>query len=104
MKRIQISLARVRNLGQAGTLLILITFLLLAGTVLASNGLEIPRYVIGSGGGPAEVSPYALNGTVGQSVVGVVSNASYQLCSGFWCRPVGGEYRIYLPTVLRNFP
>jgi len=37
-------------------------------------------------------------------VVGVVSNASYQLCSGFWCRPVGGEYRIYLPAVLRNFP
>lgn len=105
MIRTQISLASVRNLRQAGkVILALAALLLLAGTVLAANGYEISRYVIGSGGGHAETAPYALDGTAGQPLVGVVTDASYQLCSGFWCGPVGGEYRIYLPVVLRNFP
>jgi hypothetical protein len=104
MKRIQISLAKVPNLRQASTLLILVTFLLLAGTVLASNGPEIPRYVIGSGGGHVEAGNSTLDGTIGQAVVGVVSHAPYELCSGFWCRGAVVEYKIYLPIILRNYP
>jgi hypothetical protein len=104
MKQIQTSLAKVGNLRQAvKVILALAALLLLAGTVLASNGYEITRYVIASGGGPAEVVPYALNGTVGQPVVGVDSNAPYQLCSGFWGCGGAGEYKIYLPVILRNF-
>jgi hypothetical protein len=106
MKRIQIILAKVRNLRQAAgkVILGLAALLLLSSVVLAANG-EIPRYVIGGGGGHAEASPYALDGTVGQPVVGVVSNAPYQLCSGFWCEGVGVvEHDVYLPLILRNYP
>ncbi len=45
---------------------------------------------------------YALRGTLGQTGVGTgISSSSYSLCLGFWCG--GGEYRIFLPLVLRNY-
>jgi len=52
-------------------------------------------------GGTARSANYAVNLTVGQTVVGASESASYGVCLGYWC---GGdvEYRIYLPLVLRN--
>jgi len=44
----------------------------------------------------------ALDGTIGQAMVGVVSSAPYELCSGFWCG-TAAQYRVYLPLVLRNY-
>jgi hypothetical protein len=55
--------------------------------------LEMNRYVIGGGGGHSEVGNHTLEGTVGQGVVGTVSNSPYKLCAGFWC----GIY--YLPDI-----
>ena len=103
MNRIRISLAKVSNLRKAGkVILALAALLLLSSVVLAANG-EIPRYVIGSGGGHAETAPYALDGTLGQVVAGLVSSSPYELCSGFWCG-MAAKYSVYLPLVLRNAP
>lgn len=80
--------------------LALLTLLVLAGSVVAQGVPSIPWSVIGGGGGHAEAGGYVLDGTVGQAIVGQVSNAPYDLCAGFWCS--AGGYRVYLPLVLRN--
>ncbi|MBN1813526.1 MAG: hypothetical protein JXA14_16935 [Anaerolineae bacterium] len=81
---------------------LLVALLLLAGEALAANGYEIVRNVIGGGGEHAENAPYALDGTVGQSVVGQASQTPYDLCAGFWCG-MRAEYSVYLPLVLHNY-
>ena len=76
---------------------------------LMSEALAIPtattveRWVIAAGGGHAEAAPYSLDGTIGQAVVGSSNQASYGLCSGFWCGVRGylGE-SVFLPVVVRN--
>jgi hypothetical protein len=77
--------------------------LLLSNTILAAStapsALEVQRYVIGGGGGHSEAGGYVLRGTAGQPVAGLTSEASYDLCSGFWCG--AGQYTVYLPLVLR---
>jgi hypothetical protein len=49
---------------------------------------------------------YALDGAIGQAAAGVVGNAPYGLCAGFWCGPGAAvppeNLRIYLPLVMRN--
>ena len=79
-----------------------VAFLLLAGVALANAGPAVDWWVIGGGGGPATAGAYALDGTVGQAVVGVAEHAPYELCTGFWCG-AAVEYKIYLPLVLRNY-
>lgn len=81
---------------------VLLMLILLVGGASAQGPLTIDWFVIGGGGGHAEAAPYALDGTIGQAMVGVVSSASYELCSGFWCG-AAAQYRVYLPLVLRNF-
>ena len=83
--------------------LALVTLLLLGGHALA--GISSPDYrldwltLAGGGGGPAESSSYAVNLTVGQTVIGTASGTEYQACLGYWC---GGWFRyIYLPLVVR---
>jgi hypothetical protein len=83
-----------------GVILLLGSLLLTAGA-LANGGPSIGWSVIGGGGGHAEAGSYAIDGTIGQSVVGTVSTGNYDLCSGFWCGGVV-EYKIYLPLVLKN--
>ena len=82
-------------------LLVLAVLLSASGVVLAANGLEVKRWVVGSGGGRAEGGDYVLDATVGQAVVGSISSSPYELCVGFWCRGVGG-YKVYLPLLVRN--
>jgi len=83
------------------TILVVVALLLLAGTVLAGGGGPyISRYVIGGGGGHSEMGRYVMDATVGQAVVGTFGHTPYELCAGFWCGM--GEYKIYLPVVLRN--
>ncbi|MCP4541411.1 MAG: hypothetical protein GY832_30140 [Chloroflexi bacterium] len=81
-------------------LLVLAVLLSVSGVVLAANGFEINRWVVGGGGGPAEGGDYVLNATVGQAVVGNVTGSPYELCAGFWCGM--GAYKVYLPLVVRN--
>jgi hypothetical protein len=76
----------------------LVLLFLLGSLVLANESTTIDRYVICGGGGHVDISPYTLDGTLGQAVVGLDSLDPFQLCSGFQCRAV---YEIYLPLVLR---
>ena len=83
-------------------ILALAVFFLASGFALAMDDTPaIDWSVIGSGGEHAETAPYTLDGTIGQAMVGMVSNGSYELCSGFWCLALK-EYKIYLPFVLNH--
>ncbi len=81
--------------------LYLAAFLLLAGVVLAAGAPTIDWDVRGGGGGHAEAAPYALDGTIGQAVVGPATDTGSELCAGFWCG-VAVRYETYLPLVLRQ--
>ncbi len=78
----------------------LLTLVLLTSNVLAFDGYEIPRYVIGGGGSHLQAGVYTLDATIGQAVAGRALNLPYDLCAGFWCGL--GRYKVYLPLVLRN--
>jgi hypothetical protein len=84
--------------------LALVLSLTVVGLVLASNGSERPRWVLGGGASDSTGSGgVALRATLGQPVVGVVTSAggSVTLGQGFW---YGGDlgHNIYLPLVIRN--
>jgi hypothetical protein len=85
--------------------LTLTVFLLLISSAQAMESdnykLEWFTPLTSNGGGAVSSDNYAINFTVGQSVVGTSDSDSYDGCLGYWC---GGaaEYRIYLPLVLRN--
>jgi hypothetical protein len=82
-------------------LLVLAALLPLPALVLASNGYQIGRSVIGAGGGQGLTGgDYSLSYTIGQPAVGRSSSAPYDLCAGFWCGM--GRYEVYLPLTLRN--
>lgn len=85
--------------------LALICMLLVIGTALAGSSANyaVDWQVLSSGGAPAVSGSeaVALNGSLGQLVVGVASSASSELCAGFWCG-TAIEYSVYLPLVLRN--
>lgn len=86
-------------------LLALAASLLLTGVVLALAPPPAPQlnwWVIGGGGGHAAAGAYELDGTIGQAMTGIVSNASYELCAGFWCGARAVEYNTYLPSVLKQ--
>jgi len=80
---------------------LLLGMLLLTTATLADGGYDLPWSVLGGGGGSLGNGGITLDGTVGQPVVGQVSVSSYALCTGFWCG-AAGEYRVYLPVVLRE--
>jgi hypothetical protein len=84
-------------------LILLVCGLFLAGSVLASNGVAIERSVIGGGGEEVtDGSLYILVGTLGEPVASaIVRDTDYSLGSGFWWS--GGERRVYLPLLLRDY-
>jgi len=66
-------------------------------------------HVIAGGGGHSEAGAYALDGTLGQPVVGLSSSTSNSLCAGFWCgtlavapTPPPTPRPVYLPLVRRG--
>lgn len=83
--------------------LALVALALLAGSVAATNGLDIPRHVIGNGSEPAEAGAFEVQSSIGQMSVGAVNAAPYEVCSGFWCM-AKWRYRIYVPLVLKEAP
>lgn len=89
-------------IGVAG---VLFCGLLLSGVALAMEStnyrLDWFTPLTGGGGGAANSANYAVNLTVGQSVIGTFSGTNYSACLGYWC----GEFecRVYLPLVLRNY-
>jgi hypothetical protein len=57
--------------------------------------------VLAGGGTRAISASYALNGTVGQGIVGPADSASFGMLSGYW-QP-WQDLRLYLPLVMKNF-
>jgi len=85
--------------------LILLLFLLTnAVSAMESTNYRLEWFtpLTGGGGGAASSTNYAINVTVGQSVIGVGSSTNHAVCLGYWC---GGttQHRIFLPLVLRSF-
>ena len=87
------------------TILLLLTTLLLlivgsAGAMSSDNyRLDWSTQMTG-GGGPAGSANYAVNLTVGQSVIGASSSASYASGLGYWYGAVV-QNNIYLPLIQR---
>ena len=83
-------------------LVIALFVLLLAGNVLAmsSSGYALDWYVpvTGGGGGEASSANYVVNFTVGQSVIGTSSSASYSTGLGYWYG-ILKEWLINLPII-----
>jgi hypothetical protein len=90
---------KTKTWGLLTTLLVVFISLVMT-PVLAAGDSEISWYVIGGGGGPAESSVYTLNGTIGQSLVGISSDSDRELCSGFWCLSLQWV-KVYLPIIFR---
>jgi hypothetical protein len=89
----------------------LVAILTVSATALAISSVHMAKDVVGAGGGPLTSSGITLNGTVGQSVVGVHSAAGDQvvLRSGFWqpaspTTGVPGEDIPLRPMLLGNAP
>ena len=86
-------------------LLALTVILLLAGSVLAMSStnyrLDWFTPMTGGGGAPASSASYAVNLTVGQTVIGASSSANYGVGLGYWYGAVA-QFRIFLPVVLKN--
>lgn len=79
--------------------------LLLIGAAMAAPAqLEIEWRVIASGGGHLEASPYVLDSSIGQALVGLDNLASYSLCFGYWCGGAPPSGMIYLPIINRDGP
>jgi hypothetical protein len=93
---------------QITLILTLVAFLLLVGSALAMHSdnyrLDWFTPLTGSGGESASSDNYAINFTVGQSVIGASSSTSYEGCLGYWCESgTAIEYnKTYLPLILRN--
>ena len=82
----------------AALAVVLFSSLLLTGLVLAQGVVDWD--VTGGGGGHAEAGIYSLDGTIGQAIVGRISNTPYELCAGFWCG-AATDYKVYLPVVIK---
>lgn len=69
-------------------------------TGLASNGVELPRWVQGGGAPEASAGVITLRATLGQPVVGSVSGGGATLGQGFWHGGITERcFAIYLPTI-----
>lgn len=72
--------------------LILLLIIIAAGFILqqpimAQNSIQ--RSVIGSGNTELNSSNYRMNGTIGQTVIGIISNSNNIIISGFWSEVFG---------------
>ena len=80
-------------------------FLLTTVALAHPGGYNITWWTVDGGGGTLSAGDYTLAGTIGQPDAGAMSGGSYVLYGGFWpgSTAVGGEYRVFLPLLLRNF-
>ncbi|MBN1260466.1 MAG: hypothetical protein JXB35_07280 [Anaerolineae bacterium] len=78
----------------------------LASSVAAGSGYDLPWWTVDGGGmmGDAGVG-YTLSGATGQSDAGVQEHAGYTLRGGFWNDTVAPAMReVFLPLLLKSWP
>lgn len=89
---------------RVAALLTMVLALLLAGRALAMSSthyrLEWFTPLTSGGGGPAFSAHYAVNFTVGQTVIGSSSSAHSNVELGYWCSMQ--QHGAHLPLILRN--
>ncbi len=87
--------------------LIGLLFLSVAIVSAQGSGPEMPRWVIGGGGGVATGGDVAISGAIGQAIAGSAPGGNVALGGGFWTGGAAAlveKQFIYLPLVLRNWP
>ncbi len=91
-------------MGRTSILLTPIVLLLLVVSALAMSSanyrLDWFTPLTSGGGGAARSANYAVNLTVGQTVIGSALSSSYQVRLGYGCGALG-QWRVYLPLILR---
>jgi hypothetical protein len=97
-------MSRARLLHDGLWILPLLLMLLLGGAVWAgsSHGPTVDWQVLSSSGAPAVGGAVTLNGTLGQTAIGLSYAGHGSLGAGFWYGAGKGQYLIYLPLMLRN--
>ena len=87
------------------SIVLVLLLLLVAGGVLASSSqmYSIDRQVLSAGGAPAASSSghVSMNGTLGQTAIGVSSTGQTTLWAGFWQRVQQVMSDIFLPIIMR---
>jgi hypothetical protein len=78
--------------------------LLSANLVQASNpSLALNWWFLGGSGSRSTSGDSVLQGTLGQTSTGLVSNANASLCAGFWCGlTVKSEFDLFIPLILKD--
>jgi len=71
-------------------------------SAMASTNYRLDWYtpLTTAGGGPADSAHYAVNFSVGQSVIGSTGSSHYTMALGYW-PGTQGQYKVYLPLVLK---
>jgi len=88
---------KTKILGISLAVLILIMVIGASAATLSST-FDIDWWVFSGGGAPSSGDGIELNGSIGQSVIGMSESENYELDHGYWLR---GEYKIFLPLILR---
>lgn len=64
-----------------------------------STSFDLSWYVLAGGGSRADSAAYAMNGTVGQGIVGLSDSTSFQMQSGYWSNtPTPSATPTHTPT------
>jgi hypothetical protein len=87
----------ILTLGLAALLLILIVGVVSAAPLVTNPAVD--WWVFSGGGAPASVGDIALNGSLGQSIIGTSSSTNYSLDAGYWLK---GRYKTFMPLILKN--
>jgi len=89
-----------RRMRIAGIVVLLV--LLLAGVALADLvGYRVGPAVLGSAGGPMNSAHYALDATLGQSVIGPAASTSLRLYAGYW-PATAWVYQLFWPLLTKG--
>ena len=82
--------------------LALVLFLAASGVALANDGVELPRWALGGGVSDSAAGDITLRATLGQPIVGVITNGGGAVTTGqgFW-HGATPKYTIYLPLIQR---
>ena len=79
--------------------LVLASVLMTTGGVLANGGFSLSRWVLSGGASDSTIGNVTIRASLGQPVIGVITNGDSKLSQGFWYED--GRSFLYLPLVKR---
>jgi hypothetical protein len=92
-----------RRIVRIGLLSLLAIALVVGAVAMTSSNYHLKWFTpgTGGGGGPVASSNYAVNFTVGQTVIGQASSSNYKTDLGYWYGLLR-MFRRFLPIVTEN--